>query len=209
MNQYVNRLLRVDLPPRQSAFLWGPRKSGKSTCLAQQFKDSIRYDFLKSDLVIRFSARPATFREQILALSSRELARPIILDEVQKVPALLDEVHWLIENRNLRFILCGSSARKLKRGKANLLGGARVHAPDLRTGRWHVSARAHLLQFPPRVLGRGALRLPAVSVYLLGPGVGAHELAAGATAALSVSVVHGLHRCIYASGGPRADNCAP
>ena len=44
MNQYVNRLLRVDLPPRQSAFLWGPRKSGKSTCLAQQFKDSIRYE---------------------------------------------------------------------------------------------------------------------------------------------------------------------
>ena len=123
MNQYVNRLLRVDLPPRQSAFLWGPRKSGKSTYLAQQFKDSIRYDFLKSDLVIRFSARPATFREQILALSSRDLTRPIILDEVQKVPALLDEVHWLIENRNLRFILCGSSARKLKRGKANLLGG--------------------------------------------------------------------------------------
>ena len=84
-----------------------------------------------------------------------------------------------------------------------------LHAPDLRAGRWHVSARAHLLQFPPRVLGRGALRLPAVPVYLVGPGAGAHELAAGATAAFSVSVVHGLHRCIYASGGPRADNCAP
>ena len=70
--------------------------------------------------------------------------------------------------------------------------------------RWHVSARAHLLQFPPRVLGRGAVRLPAVPVYLVGPGAGAHELAAGATAAFSVSVVHGLHRCIYASGGPRA-----
>ena len=57
-----------------------------------------------------------------------------------------------------------------------------------------LSARAHLLQFPPRVLGRGALRLPAVSVYLVGPGAGAHELAAGATAALRVSVVHGPHR---------------
>ena len=89
----------------------------------------------------------------------------------------------------------------------NLL--AFFHAPDLRAGRWPVSARAHLLQFPPRVLGRGALRLPAVPVYLVGPGAGAHELAAGATAALSVSVVHGLHRWIYASGRPRADNCAP
>lgn len=48
---------------------------------------------------------------------------PVILDEVQKVPQILDEVHWLIENKGLRFILCGSSARKLKRGKANLLGG--------------------------------------------------------------------------------------
>ena len=60
-----------------------------------------------------------------------------------------------------------------------------------------------------RVLGRGAVRLPAVSVYLVGPGAGAHELAAGATAALWVSVVHGPPRWIYASGRPRADNCAP
>ena len=80
---------------------------------------------------------------------------------------------------------------------------------NLRAGRWPVSARAHLLQFPPRVLGRGAVRFPAVPVYLVGPGAGAHELAAGATAALSVSVVHGPHRWIYASGRPRADSCAP
>ena len=72
-------------------------------------------------------------------------------------------------------------------------------------GRWPVSAGAHLLQFPPRVLGRGAVRLPDVSVYLVGPGIGAHELAAGATAALWVPVVHGPHRWIYASGRPRAD----
>jgi predicted AAA+ superfamily ATPase len=51
------------------------------------------------------------------------LKEPVIIDEVQKVPQLLDEIHWLIENKGLRFILCGSSARKLKRGKANLLGG--------------------------------------------------------------------------------------
>lgn len=62
-------------------------------------------------------------REQLLAKDKRLLEYPIILDEVQKVPQVLDEVHWLIENKELRFILCGSSARKLKKGKANLLGG--------------------------------------------------------------------------------------
>lgn len=62
-------------------------------------------------------------REQLLAQDSAVLKQPIILDEVQKVPQLLDEVHWLIANEGLQFILCGSSARKLKRGQANLLGG--------------------------------------------------------------------------------------
>lgn len=62
-------------------------------------------------------------RELILAKDKTLLKYPIILDEVQKVPQVLDEVHWLIENKGLRFILCGSSARKLKRGQANLLGG--------------------------------------------------------------------------------------
>ena len=70
-----------------------------------------------------FGARPALLREQLLSRAPAELERPIILDEVQKVPGVLDEVHWLIEHRGLRFILCGSSARKLKRGRANLLGG--------------------------------------------------------------------------------------
>jgi uncharacterized protein len=56
-------------------------------------------------------------------LTGRTQKTPIIIDEIQKVPDLLDEVHWLIENRGLRFVLCGSSARKLKRIHANLLGG--------------------------------------------------------------------------------------
>ncbi len=62
-------------------------------------------------------------RERILAQESHALLHPIILDEVQKIPRILDEVHYLIENHGLSFILCGSSARKLKRGQANLLGG--------------------------------------------------------------------------------------
>ncbi len=119
----VRRLLNILLPEGQSSFLWGPRKTGKSTYLKSRFPESIHYDFLKTDLVLELSKRPSLLREQLLARDLDLLSRPIILYEVQKVPHLMDEIHWLIENRGLRFILCGSSARKLKRGKANLLGG--------------------------------------------------------------------------------------
>lgn len=122
MVHYV-RHLKIDLPDRQSAFLWGPRKTGKSTYLKQAFPNSLVYDFLKTDLMLDFNRRPALLREQLQAQSEDVLAQPIILDEVQRVPLLMDEVHGLIENKGLRFILCGSSARKLKRGRANLLGG--------------------------------------------------------------------------------------
>ncbi len=120
----IKRLLIIDLPDRQSAFLWGPRKTGKTTFLKSEFPDSLVYDFLKSDLYFEISRNPARLREQLLAKRKfTTISSPVILDEVQKVPFLLDEVHWLIENTDLRFILCGSSARKLKRGHANLLGG--------------------------------------------------------------------------------------
>lgn len=119
----VKRILNIDLPPHQSAFLWGPRKTGKSTYLKTAFPHSLVYDFLRTDLFIEFSKNPSLLREQLLAKDNDVLNHPVILDEVQKIPQILDEVHWLIENRGLRFILCGSSARKLKRGKANLLGG--------------------------------------------------------------------------------------
>ena len=111
------------LPPGQSAFLWGARKTGKSTYLRKQFPQSLVFDFLDTDLVLELSKRPALLRERLLAQDSAVLKQPIILDEVQKVPHILDEVHGLIENRKLQFVLCGSSARKLKRGQANLLGG--------------------------------------------------------------------------------------
>jgi predicted AAA+ superfamily ATPase len=78
---------------------------------------------LQTDLFLEFAKRPFLFREQLMAANPGRLKEPIIIDEVQKVPQLLDEIHWLIENKGLQFILSGSSARKLKRGKANLLGG--------------------------------------------------------------------------------------
>ena len=121
--QKVKRLLKLELPKGQSAFLWGPRKTGKSTYLKDTFPASLTYDFLKTDLALEFAKRPSLLREQLLAKEAPALDLPVILDEVQKVPQVLDEVHWLIENKGLRFILCGSSARKLRRGKSNLLGG--------------------------------------------------------------------------------------
>jgi predicted AAA+ superfamily ATPase len=119
----IKRLLCIELPAGQSAFLWGPRKTGKSTYLKAAFPESVRFDLLDTDLLLEFTRRPALLRERLLALPADQLQRPVIIDEVQKVPHLMDEVHGLIENKGLRFILCGSSARKLKRGKSNLLGG--------------------------------------------------------------------------------------
>ena len=119
----IKRILNISLPERQSAFLWGPRKTGKSTFLKAEFPNSLVYDFLQTDLFLEFSKQPSLLRERLLAKSESVLDHPVILDEVQKVPQVLDEVHWLIENKGVRFVLCGSSARKLKRGKANLLGG--------------------------------------------------------------------------------------
>ncbi|MBF0216434.1 MAG: ATP-binding protein [Candidatus Omnitrophica bacterium] len=117
------RVLDVELPNKQSAFLWGARKTGKSTYLKEKFPGSIVYDLLRADVFFEFSKDPSMLRERLLAVEGPALKRPVIIDEVQKVPGLLDEVHWLIENKGLRFVLCGSSARKLKQGHANLLGG--------------------------------------------------------------------------------------
>ncbi|TPW09841.1 MAG: ATPase AAA, partial [Halothiobacillaceae bacterium] len=119
----IKRLLQIELSKRQSAFLWGARKTGKSTYLREHFPDAAYFDLLDSDLYLSYSKRPALFREHVLALPPSQLARPIIIDEAQKIPLLFDEVHHLIEAKKLSFILCGSSARKLKRGQANLLGG--------------------------------------------------------------------------------------
>ena len=119
----IKRILNIKLPKNQSAFLWGARKTGKTTYLKEHFPGSIVYDFLKTDLFFEISKNPSLLRERLLAKEPSLLKEPIILDEVQKVPQVLDEVHWLIENKDLRFVLCGSSARKLKRGHANLLGG--------------------------------------------------------------------------------------
>lgn len=117
------RLLTLEDSRNDTVFLWGARQTGKSTLLKKLFPGCRYVDLLKGEVFERLSRRPEILREELLACEENEL---IIIDEVQKVPQLLDEVHWLITNRNLRFVLCGSSARKLKRSGANLLGGRAI-----------------------------------------------------------------------------------
>ena len=119
MGQVIKRILDLRLPKGRSAFLWGPRRVGKSYWIRQQLPTAPLVDLLKSDVYGEYAARPSLLRERY-ATAGRPI---IIIDEVQKVPALLDEVHWLIENRSQGFLLTGSSARKLRRGHANLLAG--------------------------------------------------------------------------------------
>lgn len=115
----IKRILSINLPKKRSAFLWGPRKTGKTTLLKQQFAKACWVDLLDYNLFMLLSQNPMRLREILAAQSSRT----VIIDEVQKIPHLMDEIHWLIENTEFNFILSGSSARKLKRGRVNLLGG--------------------------------------------------------------------------------------
>lgn len=116
------RNLTLPVAGTESFFLWGPRQTGKSTLLRETYKDAHWIDLLKSEEFRRYLAHPEYLRQEMDAMEPAP-HRQIVIDEIQKVPALLDEVHWLIENRGLHFALCGSSARKVKRGAANLLGG--------------------------------------------------------------------------------------
>ena len=119
----LQRALSLPAKPEQSFFLWGPRQVGKSSLLRATYPDARIVDLLQTDTFVRYAQRPALLRDELRDAPRRTLT---ILDEVQKAPALLDEVHWLIENGGLVFALCGSSARKVRRGHANLLGGRAV-----------------------------------------------------------------------------------
>jgi predicted AAA+ superfamily ATPase len=113
------RSLTLPRPGSETFFLWGPRQTGKTTLLRAIYPGAFWVDLLKADEYRRYLQSPERLREELAARSPRQ----VVIDEVQKVPALLDEVHWLHERRGMRFALCGSSARKVRRGGANLLGG--------------------------------------------------------------------------------------
>jgi predicted AAA+ superfamily ATPase len=104
----------------ESTFLWGARQTGKSTLLKKLYPDARYFDLLLSDEYERLLRNPSLLRE---ILSVPGLSSPVIIDEIQRIPSLLNEVHWLIENRGIRFILSGSSPRKILRSGSNLLGG--------------------------------------------------------------------------------------
>ena len=118
----VERLLDVaHVLKTKSVFLFGPRQCGKSWLVGHTVKDVHLLDLLSSETFIRLTQHPE-YIEEIGADG-----KPIVIDEIQKLPQLLDEVHRLIERRGFRFLLTGSSARKLRRQGVNLLGGrARV-----------------------------------------------------------------------------------
>lgn len=125
--RFIFMFLRYLHLPEQvvtSFFLWGPRQIGKTNLLRACYPRAMFVDLLKTDNYIRYLAKPSLLREELLALQD---PKPfVIIDEIQKVPLLLNEIHWLIENEGLCFGLCGSSARKLRHGHANLLGGRAI-----------------------------------------------------------------------------------
>ncbi len=107
--------------PTRSFLLLGPRATGKSTWLRACFPEHFYLDLLRNDIYFALSSQPAAFRERVLAQDPQKTW--IIVDEVQRLPILLQDVHALIEEKHYCFALSGSSARKLKRGQANLLAG--------------------------------------------------------------------------------------
>lgn len=121
--ELVKRLLHA---PKDSFFLFGPRGTGKSTWLRQAFSQALYIDLLDQEAFRSYLARPERLEEVV---AGNPQARTVIVDEIQKVPALLDTVHRLIETQGrgkTQFILTGSSARKLKRGGTDLLAGRAV-----------------------------------------------------------------------------------
>jgi uncharacterized protein len=114
---YKRKLNLLNLLKAKSHFLFGPRSTGKSTLIIQELGSSaIIFDLLKRDTYKRLLQNPGL-------LGQADQSKIIVIDEIQKIPSLLDEVHRLIELHNTTFLLTGSSARKLKHGSANLLAG--------------------------------------------------------------------------------------
>lgn len=120
---------KLNLPKNYSCFVFGPRQCGKTT-LVESFLEGKEHawavNLLKTEVVFRYLKDPSLFRKEALYEIEKNEKNIIFVDEVQKIPALLDEIHWLIEKTPCIFILTGSSARKLKRDGANLLAGRAI-----------------------------------------------------------------------------------
>ena len=119
----IPRKLNLPSPGKETFFLWGPRQTGKSTLLKAAYPNAVWIDLLKVEEFRRYLHNPEFLRQELPPEGDMPF---VVIDEIQKLPALLDEVHWLHENRKAQFALCGSSARKVKRGHSNLLGGRAI-----------------------------------------------------------------------------------
>jgi uncharacterized protein len=108
----------LEILEKKSCFLFGPRQTGKTHLIRNTLPDYRYYDLLKTDVFLKLSRSPSRLREEVTKND-----KIVIIDEIQKLPVLLDEVHSLIEEQGIHFLLTGSSARKLRRKGVNLLGG--------------------------------------------------------------------------------------
>ena len=166
------RALSLPAPGTETCFLWGPRQSGKSTLLRETYPDYSPIDLLRPEIYRRYMQNPEILIEEC----RHERRRFVIIDEIQKVPALLDAVHWLIENEGVNFILCGSSARKVRRNHANLLGGRGIRYELFGLSATEIGPNADLVRLlnqgylPPlytaEEAGARALRDAYVSQYI-------------------------------------------
>jgi len=116
---YIKRLVDLNvLLDKKSHFLLGPRQTGKTFLIHRTLKNVRVYDLLDSEIYLALSRNPGRISEEL-----QPQDRIVVVDEIQRLPELLNEVHRLIETKGVRFLLTGSSARKLRRGGINLLGG--------------------------------------------------------------------------------------
>jgi predicted AAA+ superfamily ATPase len=116
---YVKRIVDLpDLLQKKSYFLFGPRQTGKTFLVHQTLKEARVYDLLDTSVYLALSQNPGRIAQELTPQD-----KIVVIDEIQRLPILLNEVHRLIEERGIRFLLTGSSARKLRRGGVNLLGG--------------------------------------------------------------------------------------
>ena len=122
-SNYIPRIIDISADlERKSQFLFGPRQTGKTTWIMNELKDVVfRFNLLESSTYMRLSSNPSYLSEVLRRMDGTEGL--VVIDEIQKLPILLDEVHDLIESTGLRFLLTGSSARKLRAQGVNLLGG--------------------------------------------------------------------------------------
>ena len=166
----LNRIFQLNKEIDSSIFLFGGRQTGKTTILRQQFPNAIFFDLLNTSVKSRLQRRPVLLYE---SLKDKPAGTLVIIDEIPEIPELLNEVHRLIVERQLVFILCGSSARKLKRKGHNTLGGRALpvflyplvsaEIPD-----FDIDRAVTYGMLPPHYLAKNPSRLLAgyIDVYL-------------------------------------------